>query len=49
MIKFSKDKVLLLHQLMAEATGGSIGVWCKTNLKQKELWIRELKSIYLST
>lgn len=26
MIKFSKDKVLLLHQLMAEATGGSIGV-----------------------
>ena len=26
MIKFSKEKVLLLHQLMAEATGGSIGV-----------------------
>jgi death-on-curing protein len=26
MIKFSKDKVLLLHQLMAEATGGSVGV-----------------------
>ncbi len=26
MIKFSKDKVLLLHQLIAEATGGSIGV-----------------------
>ena len=26
MIKFSKAKVLLLHQLMAEATGGSIGV-----------------------
>ena len=26
MIKFSKDKVLLLHQLLAEATGGSIGV-----------------------
>ena len=26
MIKFSKQKVLLLHQLMAESTGGSIGV-----------------------
>ena len=26
MIKFSKEKVLLLHQLMAEATGGSVGV-----------------------
>ena len=26
MIKFSKEKVLLLHQLMAEQTGGSIGV-----------------------
>lgn len=26
MIKFDKDKVLLLHQLMAEATGGSTGV-----------------------
>ena len=26
MIKFSKEKVLLLHQLLAEATGGSIGV-----------------------
>ena len=26
MIKFSKDKVLLLHRLLAEATGGSIGV-----------------------
>lgn len=26
MIKISKDKVLLLHQLMAEATGGSVGV-----------------------
>ena len=26
MIKFSKDKVLLLHKLMAEATGGSVGV-----------------------
>ncbi len=26
MIKFSKEKVLLLHQLMAEATGGSVEV-----------------------
>ena len=26
MIKFSTEKVLLLHQLMAEATGGSVGV-----------------------
>ena len=26
MIKFSKEKVLLLHQLMAEATGGGFGV-----------------------
>ena len=26
MIRFSKEKVLLLHQLMAQATGGSIGI-----------------------
>ena len=26
MIKFSKDKVLLLHKIMGEATGGSTGV-----------------------
>lgn len=26
MIKFSKEKVLLLHQIMAEATGGSAGI-----------------------
>lgn len=26
MIKFSKEKVLLLHQLIAEETGGSIGL-----------------------
>ncbi len=26
MIKFSKEKVLQLHKLLAEATGGSIGV-----------------------
>lgn len=26
MIKFSREKVLLLHQILAEATGGSIGI-----------------------
>ena len=26
MIKFSKEKVLLLHQIMAEATGGSVDI-----------------------
>ena len=26
MIKFSKEKVLLLHQILAEATGGSAGI-----------------------
>lgn len=26
MIKFSKEKVLLLHQLISEETGGSVGV-----------------------
>lgn len=26
MIKFSKDKILLLHQILAEATGGGVGV-----------------------
>lgn len=26
MIRFSKEKVLLLHQILAQATGGSIGV-----------------------
>ena len=26
MIRFSKEKLLLLHQIMAQATGGSIGV-----------------------
>ncbi len=27
MIKFSKEKVLLLHQLIAQETGGSIDIW----------------------
>ena len=26
MIKFSKEKILLLHKILAEATGGSAGV-----------------------
>lgn len=26
MIRFSREKVLLLHQLLAEATGGAVGV-----------------------
>ena len=26
MIRFSREKILLLHQIMAEATGGSVGV-----------------------
>lgn len=26
MIRFSKEKILLLHQILAEATGGSMGV-----------------------
>ena len=26
MIRFSKEKVLLLHKIMAEATGGSVGI-----------------------
>ena len=26
MIKFNKEKILLLHQVMAEATGGDVGV-----------------------
>ena len=33
MIKFSKEKVLLLHQLIAEETGGSIGVRDETLLE----------------
>ena len=26
MIKFTKEKILLLHQVMAEATGGDVGI-----------------------
>ena len=38
MIKFSKEKVLLLHQIMAEATGSSAK--CSEILK----WINEHKT-----
>ncbi|MBR3438378.1 MAG: type II toxin-antitoxin system death-on-curing family toxin [Clostridia bacterium] len=33
MIKFSKEKILLLHQVMAEATGGDVGVRDETLLE----------------
>ncbi len=33
MVRFSKDKVLLLHRLIAEETGGSIGVRDETLLE----------------
>ncbi len=33
MIKFSKKKILLLHQVMAEATGGDVGVRDETLLE----------------
>lgn len=33
MIKFSKEKVLLLHKIMAEATGGSVGLRDETLLE----------------
>lgn len=36
MIKFSKEKVLLLHRLMAEETGGSIGI-CDEGLLEAAL------------
>ena len=36
MIRFSKEKVMLLHQLMAEATGGSVGV-CDEGLLESAL------------
>lgn len=40
MIKFSKEKILLLHQVMAEATGGDVGV------RDDVYWNRLLK-IYM--
>ena len=43
MIKFSKEKVLLLHRLIAEETGGSIGVRYETLLESA----LETKSLYI--
>ena len=40
MINFSKDKVMLLHQLMAQETGGSIG------LRDSSLLDSALQSVY---
>lgn len=40
MIKFSKEKVLLLHQLMAEATGGDVGI------RDEALLESAIKNIY---
>ena len=37
MIRFSKEKILLLHRIMAQATGGSIGVRDEGLLT----WVRE--------
>ena len=43
MIKFSKEKVLLLHQLIAEETGGSIGVRDEGLLEENDYIILERK------
>lgn len=40
MIKFSEEKVLLLHKIMAQATGGSVGV------RDEELLDSALESVY---
>ena len=40
MIRLSKDKVLLLHKLLAEATGGSVG------LRDEALLDSALESVY---
>ena len=37
MIKFSKDKILLLHKILAEATGGSSGVRDDLNARHLSL------------
>ena len=42
MIKFSKEKVLLLHQIMAEATGGDVG------LRDEVLLESAIENIYLT-
>lgn len=40
MIRFSKDKILLLHKIIAEATGGGVGV------RDEDLLDSALESIY---
>lgn len=40
MIKFSKDKILLLHKIIAEATGGGVGV------RDEDLLDSALESVY---
>ena len=42
MIKFSKEKVLLLHQIMAEATGGDAGV------RDEALLESAIENVYLT-
>lgn len=42
MIKFSKEKVLLLHQIMAQATGGDVGV------RDEALLESAIENIYLT-
>lgn len=42
MIKFSKEKVLLLHQIMAEATGGDVGV------RDEALLESAIENVYLT-
>lgn len=42
MIKFSKEKVLLLHKIMAEATGGDVGV------RDEALLESAIENIYLT-
>ena len=37
MIRFSREKVLLLHQLLAEETGGSVGLRDQTLLESTPL------------
>ena len=42
MMKFSKDKVLMLHQLMAEETGGDVGV------RDEALLESAIENVYLT-
>ena len=40
MIKFSKEKVLLLHQLIAEETGGAVGLRDEAVAALYNIWHR---------